>query len=71
MLIFCDGSKHDVDKLCQGMYLYKKVTGIPINDQRSTISSFGLDGEDLIFKRVHLPFHDRLLDEGLKYLGFS
>lgn len=34
ILIFCDGSRHDVGKLCQGLALYKTSSRMQINEQK-------------------------------------
>jgi hypothetical protein len=37
ILIFCDGTKRDADKLFEGLTLFKKATGMLINAQKSSI----------------------------------
>ena len=37
ILIFCDGMKRDVEKLFEGLTLFKKTTGMLINAQKSSI----------------------------------
>ena len=37
ILIFCDGSHKDIDKLCDGLDLLQAATGMVINMQKWTI----------------------------------
>jgi len=71
ILIFCDGSRHDTNKLCEGIYLFKRASGMIINDQKSTISYAYLEADEIRYYVSKLSFHQLDMDEGLKYLGFQ
>jgi hypothetical protein len=71
ILIFCDGSRRDTDKLFEGITLFKRATGMLINDQKSSITFASLEAADLRYILSQLPFQVLELEEGLKYLGFS
>jgi hypothetical protein len=70
ILIFCDGSRQDIGKLCDGLLLFKQATGMEINAQKSSITFSSLDEEETLYIVERLPFQVFDLDEGLKYLGF-
>lgn len=59
-----------MEKICQGLALYKTVVGMQINEKKSTISFCGLEEQEVRFIFFKFPFQARDLDEGLKYVGF-
>jgi hypothetical protein len=71
ILIFCDGSRQDIGKLCEGLLLFKQATGMEINAQKSSITFSSLDEEETQYIAERLPFQVLDLNEGLKYLGFQ
>jgi hypothetical protein len=71
ILIFCDGSRRDIEKLCEGLILFKQATCMVINEQKSSITLSYLDGGESLYISTRLPFRVFELDEGLKYLGFQ
>jgi hypothetical protein len=71
ILIFCDGSRQDIEKLCEGLILFKHATGMEINKQKSSVTLSYLSGEESLYIYARLPFRVFDLDEGLKYLGFQ
>jgi len=70
ILIFCDESRHNTNKLCEGLTLFKRVTRMLINEQKSTISFSSLEVDEIQNTTSKLPFQVHDLDEGLKYLRF-
>lgn len=38
ILIFCDGSHKDVDKLSQGIDLFKRASGMILNEDKSFVT---------------------------------
>ena len=70
ILIFCDGLHKDVDKLCQGLELFKKASGLIINEDKSSITWENLEDGEKRYIVARLNFQCREVDEGLKYLGF-
>jgi hypothetical protein len=71
ILILCDGSRRDTEKLCDGLTLFKQATSMLINEHKSSITFASLDGGESLFITSRLPFQVFDLDEGLKYLGFQ
>jgi hypothetical protein len=71
ILIFCDGSRRDTNKLIEGLTLFKRDTGMLINDQKSSITFASLEDVDLRYFLSQLPFQVIELEEGLKYLIFK
>jgi hypothetical protein len=56
ILIFCDGSRRDTEKLCEGLTLFKQATGMLINEQKSSITLSHLDGGESLSITSRLPF---------------
>jgi hypothetical protein len=71
ILIFCDGSRQDIEKLSEGLLLFKHATGMEINSHKSSVTLSSLSGEESHYIYMRLPFRVFDLDEGLKYLGFQ
>jgi hypothetical protein len=71
ILIFFDGSRKDIEKLWEGILLFKLATGMEINNQKSSITLSYLSEEDSLHISTRFPFQVHDLDEGLKYLGFQ
>jgi hypothetical protein len=70
ILIFCDGSRQDIGKLCDGLLLFKHATGMEINKQKSSITFSSMEDEEILYFLERLPFQSLDIEEGLKYLGF-
>jgi hypothetical protein len=47
ILFFCDGSRRYTDKLFEGITLFKRSTGMLINDHKSSITFASLEAVDL------------------------
>jgi len=71
ILIFCDGSRHDIDKLCEGITLFKMATGMMINDHKYTINFASMEVDEIHYITSKLPFQVLDLDVGMKYIGFQ
>lgn len=69
ILILCDGSNRDVNKLCQGLDLFKRASGIIINEDRSSITWENLEDGEKRYMVSCLNFQCKEVDEGFKYLG--
>ena len=70
ILIFCNGSIRDVEKLSEILHLFCKATGMKLNEHKYSIATFNLE-DDIISSILELfPFAATSLDEGLKYPGF-
>ena len=70
ILIFCNGSRQDIAKLCDGLLLFKQATGMEINEQKSSITFSSMEYEEIIYFLERLPFQVLDIEEGIKYLGF-
>lgn len=70
ILVFCDGSKQDLDKLDQGLNLIRIVAWMVINEGKSSTVRANLEPHDLHLLMIRFLFRIRDLDEGIKYLGF-
>ena len=66
ILIFYDGSRRDIDKLCEGLDLLQVALGMFINMHKSTISFSNLRGEEAQYLVSKLPFQVGELDLGFK-----
>jgi len=70
ILLFCDGSRQDIDNLYEGLNLLQIVAGMLVNIEKSTISCSNLSEQEIQRILLSLPYRLLDLDEGLKYLGF-
>ena len=70
ILLFCNGSRRDVDCLHRGITLFKVTTGMQINLQKSTLSLIHLRAPDMRYMSTIFPVPATNILEGLKYLGF-
>ena len=70
VLIFCSGSAHDVDTISKILGLFSSTTGMEINVGKSTLTTHGMEEEEVRHATTLFPFNRATLDEGLKYLGF-
>jgi hypothetical protein len=70
ILIFCDRTKRNLEKLQAILELFCKLVDMLVNEGKSTISSEGMEDEDVSFINKIFPFKWISLNEGLKYLGF-
>jgi hypothetical protein len=64
ILIFCDGTRQDIEKMSKGLLLFKQATGMEINNQKSSITLSLLSMEDSLLITTQLPFCFFTLDEG-------
>ena len=71
ILIFCDGSHIDIDKLCEGLDLLQVATRMVINVHKSTITFSNMWEVKVHYLVSKLPFQVGYLDVGLKYFGFQ
>ena len=70
ILLFCNGSIR-VGKLSEILQLFCKATGMILNEQKSTTTTFTLE-ENITRSLLELfPFINTALDDYLKYLGFK
>lgn len=70
ILLFCRGTRHDIDFLYRGINLFKISTGMMIDLQKSSISFFRLEDTDLRYLIGFFPIQVVEISEGIKYLGF-
>ena len=70
ILLFCRGTKRDINYLHRGLNLFKTTTGMMINLQKSTLSYFCLDDSDLRYIFGFFPIQAMEISKGIKYLGF-
>ena len=70
ILIFCNGSRGDTECLVAGLNLFKRATGMIINEGKSMLIQNMENRDDLLYLRESFPFNVESLDKGLKYLGF-
>jgi len=70
ILIFCNGTRRDSECLLEGLNLFKRATGMIINENKSSLIQNMESLEDLHFLTRLFPFGVDTLDKGLKYLGF-
>lgn len=70
ILLFCRGSRRDIDCLLRGLNLFKSATGMVINFHKSSVPCHGLLDVDVRYMRGSLPIHVSDISEGIKYLGF-
>ena len=68
ILMFCDGSRRDLEKLEQGLNPIEIVVGMVINDGKPLIVMSRLDPCELHLLENKFPYHIKDIDEGLKYL---
>jgi hypothetical protein len=54
----------------EGLTLFKRATGMLINDQKSSITLASLEAVDVRYILSQLPYQVLELEEGMKYLGF-
>jgi hypothetical protein len=64
ILIFCDGSRQDIEKLSEGLLLFKHATGMEINAQKSSVTLSSLSREESHYIYVRLPFGSLILMKG-------
>ena len=69
VLIFNGGSRREVDALRNILTLSSKETRMQINEWKSTLTTNLLSEEEGQALRLHFPFEENKLDDGLKYLG--
>ena len=70
VIIFCLGSAHDVDTISEILGLFSTATGMEINVRKSTLTTHGIEDEEVRHAITYSPYNRATLDEGLKYLGF-
>lgn len=56
ILMFCDWSRCDLDKSCNGLALFKRAIGMQANDQKSTLSCSNLEEEEIRYIVSRFPF---------------
>ena len=71
ILIFCDGTIMDANKLVKILELFGKAIGMVVNAKTSTLSAINLEEDEIQRYSALFPFDVKLLYEGLKYLGFK
>ena len=70
ILLFCRGTRRDIDCLYRGINIFKIATGMMINLQKSSVSFFRLKDTDLRYMTGFFPIQAVEISEGIKYLGF-
>lgn len=55
ILLFCRGTRRDIDCIFRGLNLFKIATGMMINFQKSTVSFFRLEDSDLRYLMGFFP----------------
>ena len=70
ILLFCRGTRRDIDCLYRGINLFKIATGMMINLQKSSVSFFRLEDRDLRYMMGFFPIQEVEISKGIKYLGF-
>lgn len=70
ILLFCNGSRRDINYLQRGITLFKVATGMKINLQKSTLSLIHLREPDRRYISNIFPVPTTKLSDGLKYLEF-
>ena len=71
ILIFYDDSRRDGAKLPGILSLFRKSTGLRLNEQKSTLTPVNIEGPDIqSYYGLIFPFITSTLDEWLKYMGF-
>ena len=71
ILIFCDGTTRDVERLVGILELFGTTTGMAINPQKSNLTTHNMEDHEIQRYATLFPSELILLDEGLKYLGFG
>jgi hypothetical protein len=66
VLLFNGGSRREGETLRDILSLFSKATGMQINDQKSSLTTFLLSKEEDIAHYTLFPFERRALDDGLK-----
>lgn len=69
ILLFCRGTRRDINCLHRGLTLFKTTTGMMINFQKSSLSYFHLKEPDLRYLMGFFPIQETNISEGLKYLS--
>jgi hypothetical protein len=70
VLIFSEGSRREAEALRNILTLFSKAIGMQINEWKSTLTTNLVYEEEGQVLRLHFPFEEKKLDDGLKYLGF-
>ena len=71
MLLFCDGSRRDAETLEKTLDLFKKATGMLVNNHKSCLTTNLLTKEEELWYADIFPFEHKPLDARIKYLGFQ
>ena len=71
ILIFCSRNVQDMNTLANILALFSTVTGMEINVGKSMLTTHRMDANEVGHATHCFPFIRVLLDDGLKYLGFS
>ena len=69
-LIFCDGSHRDIQKLSQGLVIFKRASRMVISKDKLTINWANLEDPEMLILEENFNFQIRALDEQVKYLDF-
>jgi hypothetical protein len=64
---FYNGHRGDDEKLQNILELFCRVTGMRINERKSTLSVHNLEEEDLAYYISFYPYEVKEFDSGLKY----
>lgn len=70
ILVFCDGTRQDIDNLDQGLKLLMFASGMVVNKDKSSIVMAHMNPMDFQLLLNYFSFSINHLDVGLKYLGF-
>lgn len=70
ILIFCDGSRCGLQKLCQGLDMFHIASSMVINNDKSTINWANLVEDDIRWLGDLFHFQCQELDAGVTYIYF-
>jgi len=70
ILIFCNGTRRDTYYLIEGIELFKRATGMIINEGKFVLVANMNQNDDFHYMVGFFPFQVETMDRGLKYLGF-
>jgi hypothetical protein len=71
ILVFSARTRGEDDNLNNTLKLFSKATEMIINEGKSTLTTLCLSEMEKIRYKLHFPFEEKTIDEGLKYLGFT
>ena len=70
ILILCDGSRQDIQKLKEGLFPFQVAIGMVVNNDKYTITYSHLDDQEIYSHSSLFPFKSLLIEDKLKFWGF-